>query len=95
MLRDPLNVVPQAFIAYNDIYTSLGYVARFLNTEEKRDDAEIVATCDSDNEDGDHPFDYEEQSKITLRKPAEGHAWRYASRFRRETPFALSLFVYS
>ncbi|CEJ00296.1 hypothetical protein RMCBS344292_14357 [Rhizopus microsporus] len=90
MLRDPLNVVPQAFIAYNDIYVSLGHVVRFLNTEEKRDDAEIVATCDSDNEDGDHPFDYEEQSKITLRTAV--FKWSSGNdAFRLKVPFELEI----
>jgi ABC-type transport system involved in cytochrome bd biosynthesis fused ATPase/permease subunit len=38
MLRDPLNVVPQAFMAYSDTKTSLGHITAFLNTEMKMDD---------------------------------------------------------
>lgn len=35
MLRDPLNVMPQAFMAYSDAKISLGHITAFLNTEEK------------------------------------------------------------
>lgn len=35
MLRDPLNVMPQAFMAYSDAKISLGHITTFLNTEEK------------------------------------------------------------
>ncbi|KAI8345314.1 hypothetical protein EDC96DRAFT_486829 [Choanephora cucurbitarum] len=37
MLRDPLNVLPQAFMAYNDAKTSLSHITTFLNTEVKQD----------------------------------------------------------
>lgn len=35
MLRDPLNVMPQAFMAYSDAKISLGHITTFLNTKEK------------------------------------------------------------
>lgn len=41
MLRDPLNVMPQAFMAYSDASLSLGHITTFLNTEEKEQDTEI------------------------------------------------------
>lgn len=34
MLRDPLNVMPQAFMAYSDAKISLGHITTFLNTPE-------------------------------------------------------------
>lgn len=35
MLRDPLNVMPQAFMAYSDAKISLGHITAFLNTPER------------------------------------------------------------
>ncbi|GAA5816352.1 hypothetical protein MFLAVUS_009880 [Mucor flavus] len=35
MLRDPLNVMPQAFMAYSDAKISLGHITTFLNTPER------------------------------------------------------------
>ncbi|KAG1469917.1 hypothetical protein G6F56_002980 [Rhizopus delemar] len=63
MLRDPLNVVPQAFMAYNDACISFSHIVQFLNTEEKRDDS---VTLENDEEDDLQPFDYEDQSKVML-----------------------------
>ncbi|KAI9031832.1 ABC transporter type 1, transmembrane domain-containing protein [Phycomyces nitens] len=36
MLREPLNVMPQAFMAYNDAKVSLEHINTFLNSGEKR-----------------------------------------------------------
>ncbi|KAL0088903.1 ABC transporter type 1, transmembrane domain-containing protein [Phycomyces blakesleeanus] len=36
MLREPLNVMPQAFMAYNDAKVSLEHINSFLNSGEKR-----------------------------------------------------------
>ncbi|KAJ8657898.1 hypothetical protein O0I10_006426 [Lichtheimia ornata] len=37
MLRDPLNVMPQAVMAYNDAKVSLGHINAFLTSGDKRD----------------------------------------------------------
>lgn len=41
MLRDPLNVVPQAFMAYHDTKISLSHIVTFLNTEEKTNEPHL------------------------------------------------------
>ncbi|KAG0194547.1 hypothetical protein DFQ28_009754 [Apophysomyces sp. BC1034] len=58
MLRDPLNVLPQAFMAYNDAKVSLGHITTFLNSEEKRD-----SDSDSSNPYDATSYSYEEQVK--------------------------------
>jgi ABC-type transport system involved in cytochrome bd biosynthesis fused ATPase/permease subunit len=42
MLRDPLNVMPQAFMAYNESNISLGHITAFLNTEVKQSDPHLL-----------------------------------------------------
>ncbi|KAI8647165.1 ABC transporter type 1, transmembrane domain-containing protein [Parasitella parasitica] len=42
MLRDPLNVMPQAFMAYSDARLSLSHITAFLNTEEKEQETELL-----------------------------------------------------
>ncbi|KAI9321346.1 ABC transporter type 1, transmembrane domain-containing protein [Dichotomocladium elegans] len=47
MLRDPLNVMPQAVMAYNDAKVSLAHINTFLNSGEKRDsDSDSSNFCD-------------------------------------------------
>ncbi|KAL9548576.1 hypothetical protein MBANPS3_005610 [Mucor bainieri] len=41
MLRDPLNVMPQAFMAYSDAKLSLGHITAFLNTDEKEQHTDV------------------------------------------------------
>ncbi len=53
MLRDPLNVMPQAFMAYSDAKMSLGHITTFLNTEEK-----------SPNDESSEDVPYEEQVRV-------------------------------
>ncbi|KAI8978492.1 ABC transporter type 1, transmembrane domain-containing protein [Pilobolus umbonatus] len=57
MLRDPLNVMPQAFVAYTEANVSLQHITTFLNTEEKEDEG--------DDWQSDHPT-LEEQSKVAF-----------------------------
>ncbi|KAI8379618.1 uncharacterized protein BYT42DRAFT_333425 [Radiomyces spectabilis] len=40
MLRDPLNVMPQALMAYSDAKVSLGHITTFLNSGEKHADTD-------------------------------------------------------
>lgn len=56
MLRDPLNVMPQAFMAYSDAKVSLGHIAAFLSTPVKEDDhMDMVPT---------QTLSYEEQARV-------------------------------
>ncbi|CEP19654.1 hypothetical protein [Parasitella parasitica] len=41
MLRDPLNVMPQAYMAYSDAKLSLSHITTFLNTDEKEQETEM------------------------------------------------------
>ncbi|KAI8367772.1 ABC transporter type 1, transmembrane domain-containing protein [Blakeslea trispora] len=41
MLRDPLNVMPQAYMAYGDAKTSLNHIVTFLNTEVRKDNLDL------------------------------------------------------
>ncbi|KAF7724816.1 hypothetical protein EC973_000701 [Apophysomyces ossiformis] len=59
MLRDPLNVLPQAFVAYSDAKVSLDHITAFLNSEEKRD-----SHPDSSNPYDVSSYSYEEQVKV-------------------------------
>jgi ABC-type transport system involved in cytochrome bd biosynthesis fused ATPase/permease subunit len=65
MLRDPLNVMPQAFMAYSDAKMSLGHITTFLNTEEKL----------PNNESPDHA-PYEEQVKVGFELESSTFEWR-------------------
>ncbi|KAG2215849.1 hypothetical protein INT45_004424, partial [Circinella minor] len=53
MLRDPLNVMPQAVMTYNDAKVSLGHINSFLNSGDKRDSGSNNNNNNSHNNDDD------------------------------------------
>lgn len=87
MLRDPLNVVPQAFMAYNDACISFSHIVQFLNVEEKKEDDMPMPAEEED----DDLLDYEEQSKVMLQPSIFEWTHRQASNvsFKLTIPFHL------
>lgn len=77
MLRDPLNVMPQAWIAYSDAQTSLTHIATFLSSPIKETPAETTT----------QPPAYEEQVKVGFTTPSI-YEWTETS-FRLNVPTAL------
>jgi ABC-type transport system involved in cytochrome bd biosynthesis fused ATPase/permease subunit len=67
MLRDPLNVFPQAFMAYSDAKISLGHIATFLNTEEKKNESHLRQQT------------YQEQVKVGFESTLSIFEWKIIS----------------
>lgn len=59
MLRDPLNVMPQAFMAYGDANVSLGHISAFLNTQVQVQQASSATTTTFD-----HSTSFEDQVRV-------------------------------
>ncbi|RCI04069.1 hypothetical protein CU098_000751, partial [Rhizopus stolonifer] len=66
MLRDPLNVMPQAFMAYSDAKISLGHITAFLNTEAKQNNPCVPSEQT-----------YQEQAKVGFASPQSVFEWNH------------------
>ncbi|KAI9244357.1 ABC transporter type 1, transmembrane domain-containing protein [Phascolomyces articulosus] len=83
MLRDPLNVMPQAVMAYNDARVSLGHIHAFLNSgEDKRSDPDTNSNNheEEDDEDAIHR-PYDERVKVGF---DENSVFRWPTQDRHE-----------
>lgn len=79
MLRDPLNVIPQAIMAYSDAKTSLSHISTFLNTP-------IQETPDDSPQ---QPLNYEDQVKVGFESTLSTFEWSSGS--RNNLPFKISI----
>ncbi|KAI9486629.1 MAG: ABC transporter type 1, transmembrane domain-containing protein [Benjaminiella poitrasii] len=67
MLRDPLNVLPQAFIAYRDAKISLGNITTFLNTKVISDKTNSILQ--------QNQMSYDEQVKVGFTSALSVFEW--------------------
>lgn len=61
MLRDPLNVLPQAYMAYNDAKISLAHITAYLNTPKKKSEQNNSPFIDENT-----AIPYEEQVRVAF-----------------------------